>query len=598
MRPLLIMHGERDRMDRIGDLWRGLGGEVERVGYAESTYQRGDCVHLTWASPGTMAKNLWRRTLVNSYFMENGWLTPDDGCCIDAHGLNAMSSIVGAAITCEPQADCWNRIAAIHASKRLDDLPDEFSGVKRGEYIFLPLQVESDSQVMFAANVPEKMGLRQAWLVDLVCRSFPDRQIVIRPHPFDLKTMERIGEYSSAMRGHANVQVHPPKRGLNNSYQYCAHARAVIGVNSTVLTEALTFGKPVAAFGRGVFTENDVVLEMDRDSNPRKVVEFVPDRLALTRYFTLLFARQVPYDCAVDDVSRYPVLQGMWDHAVNLANSKPPIAEGLEVYGFWESRMPEPSLDGLEVDGVFVAGRYSTGVEPFDSHKRPPIPGFKRTIPFTWGIQDTAWRDPILTELARDYPEVVFCGTNKTRPEFYKADDAGMRTFERMLVQVRRYGVRKWWVPVTPLWMLEDMNRPNGRQYRDLIREHNLPVVCFCGQILCGYLFGDWRIPDQGYHPGGGRITELSGQNLRKLYGLTLDRLRAYLNGMHVVTGVGGQTGLDAGMAWYAKQCGYKGVLSYLPFEFTWGDALEDEWTDVCICGVTGYRNEPEGIVV
>ena len=86
--------------------------------------------------------------------------------------------------------------------------------------------------------------------------------------------------------------------------------------------------------------------------------------------------------------------------------------------------------------------------------------------------------------------------------------------------------------------------------------------VCLCGYILVGYVYGDVRMPHQ-------RSTSLGKTPLGSRYGLNAARLKGWLSGMNCLTGAGFQTGLDGGIRVYAKEIGFTGFVSGVPFDLT-----------------------------
>ena len=86
--------------------------------------------------------------------------------------------------------------------------------------------------------------------------------------------------------------------------------------------------------------------------------------------------------------------------------------------------------------------------------------------------------------------------------------------------------------------------------------------VCLCGYILVGYVYGDVRMPHQ-------RSTSLGKRPLGQIYHLNHARLKEWLSGMNCLTGAGFQTGLNGGIRPYAKDIGFTGIVSGVPFDLT-----------------------------
>jgi hypothetical protein len=91
-----------------------------------------------------------------------------------------------------------------------------------------------------------------------------------------------------------------------------AGAKAVIGFNSTVLLEALTYMKPVCAIGRGVFSGNAVVLECNGEPHLlAETLEFRPDLIRIAAFLDVLLRRQIPYGLSPIQVREYPILMDL-----------------------------------------------------------------------------------------------------------------------------------------------------------------------------------------------------------------------------------------------------------------------------------------------
>jgi len=94
---------------------------------------------------------------------------------------------------------------------------------------------------------------------------------------------------------------------------------------------------------------------------------------------------------------------------------------------------------------------------------------------------------------------------------------------------------------------------------RNYLAEHNIPIFCYCGYILAGYLWDDHLIPSLWY-------TSLRYKNLYKEFNLTVEKLSNYLEPLNIVSGAGGQIGIVAGSLPYLKRLNFKGFISSVPF--------------------------------
>jgi len=131
----------------------------------------------------------------------------------------------------------------------------------------------------------------------------------------------------------------------------------------------------------------------------------------------------------------------------------------------------------------------------------------------------------------------------------------GVRTARRYKKLGRRFSF-DWVCTVTHRTICQDI-RDNYKLKAELADVFN---ICLCGYILVGYAYGDVRMPHQ-------RSTSLGKRNLNKHYGLTADTLKKWLEGTVTLTGAGLQIGLDGGSRAYAREVGFAGICSGMPFD-------------------------------
>ncbi|QHJ13579.1 hypothetical protein FX988_03845 [Paraglaciecola mesophila] len=98
-------------------------------------------------------------------------------------------------------------------------------------YIFIPLQVPSDSNVLNHSKFTNGMQP----FIDFIEAQYPQQNLVFKPHPKD-----RLSHTYRYYRG---------KVSSKDTIQLCAHADIVHGINSSVLYEAALLGKKVVVEG-------------------------------------------------------------------------------------------------------------------------------------------------------------------------------------------------------------------------------------------------------------------------------------------------------------------------------------------------------------
>lgn len=209
-------------------------------------------------------------------FLECGWFPQRDYFYWDQLGVNASSSLAGRA---PPLLDDAQR-EQIRAWKR--DYTEAYRGAaERRKQILVPLQVDTDSNVTLHSPFASMAEFLRH--LDQVVR--PDYQVVVRPHP--------LGNYPYAISsGSENFRIdrHTPL------YELIASSEYVIGINSTVLLEALVFDKKVYAFGRGIFDASAAVGSVA----PGESLPPLGDgsaRSADALLFELVFRRQMHVSC-------------------------------------------------------------------------------------------------------------------------------------------------------------------------------------------------------------------------------------------------------------------------------------------------------------
>lgn len=107
------------------------------------------------------------------------------------------------------------------------------------EYIFFPLQVSNDSQIILNSDVDNTQAIEK------IKQEFPDTKILIKPHPAEENT-EFIQKIES-------FEDNRTKIVSNDTNELIKNAKVVCTINSTVGLEAMIFGKEVKVFGRALY---------------------------------------------------------------------------------------------------------------------------------------------------------------------------------------------------------------------------------------------------------------------------------------------------------------------------------------------------------
>lgn len=169
------------------------------------------------------------RTSIN--YVEVAWFDQGNTYYCDPEGVNASSKIARCAGEVGSEHNLLGKsFAESYRLKKLNGKSDI------GAYILVPMQVESDSNIRLYSpyrSMAEFIEILSGWLPQ-------DVDVVIRRHP------------KSSMREFPLPERFRWSRE-DNLFKDIAGARLVIGINSTVLLQSLALGKPVIAFGGGVW---------------------------------------------------------------------------------------------------------------------------------------------------------------------------------------------------------------------------------------------------------------------------------------------------------------------------------------------------------
>ncbi len=205
-------------------------------------------------------------------YAEVAWFPQREYVYLDSAGINADSSI--AALTPAELAGMELDPAALAG---FVERYREGRRVEKGEFVFCPLQVPSDMNIArFSPWTDMTAFIRH------VAAALPGERLLFKCHPLD---PGKEG-YLRLREEHGNISV------LEDAdlKQLLAECSCVVGINSTVLLEALLFDKPVTYLGAGVGSNKGGVFNYDISSAAR----FVPDKGLRDRFlYDLIFRRQI-----------------------------------------------------------------------------------------------------------------------------------------------------------------------------------------------------------------------------------------------------------------------------------------------------------------
>jgi acetyltransferase-like isoleucine patch superfamily enzyme len=178
-------------------------------------------------------------------FYEVAWFPQSQYLYFNRQGVNAASSLV---------AGSYPDLTNVQ-SKILETWRERYLHARAGQLrsarprrLVVPLQIDTDTTV--ALYSPFKS--MRAFIAHLETFIPDGWDVVIKTHPkatYSYHLMSSRPDFRYAAEG--------------SIYDHLVEAELVIGINSTVLMEAALMGKEVISFGRGIFSGNDVVRELE-----------------------------------------------------------------------------------------------------------------------------------------------------------------------------------------------------------------------------------------------------------------------------------------------------------------------------------------------
>lgn len=147
----------------------------------------------------------------------------------------------------------------------------------REPFVFVPLQLESDTAFELCP-FPSNQAM-----IDAIEYVLPYKRIIFKVHPWDDQARYRVHE--------RNLLLPYTNRDLR---QLLLRAESVVNCNSTVMLEAMLYGKKCASLGIGFATNHHISLECHEDINLlTELDQWVPDDDRVDSFLFHLLRKQV-----------------------------------------------------------------------------------------------------------------------------------------------------------------------------------------------------------------------------------------------------------------------------------------------------------------
>ena len=262
----------------------------------------------------------------NVLYLENGLFSQSHGCYIDTSGWFTDSSIVTGQEYFEI-AEGWEEAEYQSIAQSLyGDVPFMKSYNEDGP-ILLILQSRRDASVLYHFDGNGKGENTILSLLRIVNRYFSNREVLVRPHPRFHSEWKKVS--TQALRYFGENWREDNSR---NVYQTIKRCSKVITINSTVATEALYTGIPVATLGKSTFTGSDVTLECA--GNFDRLLEFdsfVPNASKIKRYLAAIMRHQLKYGSSLEDVERNRSFQKWISQHIVINNDKEALSRLVQI---------------------------------------------------------------------------------------------------------------------------------------------------------------------------------------------------------------------------------------------------------------------------
>jgi len=249
---------------------------------------------LSWGVK--MPKWWYDRKGKNVCFLENGLFCQKEGIWIDAGGWFADSNLSRERhFRVKQSAKAWHRVRQI--AKRFFGW-EFWQGGKPDGPIMFAVQRNRDAPCQFHFPRQNKhLGALES-SIKLLSEHCPDRPVAIRPHPrFVREWKANEPNLEKYFRPDWTIDYSP------RVYATLRECSALVTVNSTLATEALFLGMPVATLGNSAFTGSNVTLECGADpARLAGLFDFEPQQEPIKRYLGACMRHQLQYNLDTDGI--------------------------------------------------------------------------------------------------------------------------------------------------------------------------------------------------------------------------------------------------------------------------------------------------------
>ena len=265
--------GDKHLFTLEGDIVKTL----KRYGITHVFVWNGDFSDTTKGYQKTVLEQIQKHTDVKIIYAEHGWLPQTDYISFDSEGSCGRSSISRMTMSDLPTPSDEQLRTLENRRNELD--------ISSENFIYVPLQLNTDTQITKYSPFFEDV----AQLIHNVAQLFTQERIIVKPHPKDSK--KNILRYQSICKTYRNVEYVMSGTGLH----YAQRCGRMISINSTSINEGLLCTKPIMTYGRGVFSNKEITLEitdLNDIETQLKFLTYTPDKNDIDTYLCYLLSRQ------------------------------------------------------------------------------------------------------------------------------------------------------------------------------------------------------------------------------------------------------------------------------------------------------------------
>ena len=257
---------------------------------------------ITWGHK--MPGPWYRRNFRNTLYLENGLFCQRGQSWIDSRGMFSSSKL-------SKHREYFDTASGDEVARIQQLAHDRFKlnifeqyGSTCGPYMFA-LQRGADASARYDFPLRRRELGTTRTALEIISKHFPDLPIVWRGHPRFPDVLKNLMPHlKKCWRSNWSIDTN------EDCYTTLKKCRGLITINSTLATETLFLGIPVATLGRSAFTGSNVTLECHKDpSRLSEITKFVPNQKRILNYLGAVMRHQILNTSTYKDILEHREFQ-------------------------------------------------------------------------------------------------------------------------------------------------------------------------------------------------------------------------------------------------------------------------------------------------